>query len=244
MTSPVVVYLFDIDGTLLLSGGGGARALDQVFRQRFGIERAMERINPGGKTDMAILEEVFAERLGRAPTADEIDELIALYLPRLRDELTLARNFRLMPSVVEALDFLGGLAPAVTLGLATGNVREAARLKLERAGLWPRFAVGGFGCDHRERSRLVARAIERACAHCGVEALPPRDVVVVGDTPLDVEAARACGVRVVAVATGMFTRAELAASEPDALLDTLAELPAWHMREYSPAGAQSPDARA
>jgi phosphoglycolate phosphatase-like HAD superfamily hydrolase len=229
-----MLYLFDIDGTLLLSGGGSSRALDRVFQQRFGVERAMEAIRPGGKTDAIIIEEVFAARLGRAPTAAELDEVIALYLPLLRAELGgEAPNFRLMPSVVEALDFLAALVPGVILGLATGNVREAARIKLERAGLWPRFAVGGFGCDHRDRPRLVARAIERACEHAGVAALAPEEIVVIGDTPFDVEAARACGVRAVAVATGTATRADLAACAPDALLGTLAELPAWHAREFA-----------
>ena len=228
-----MLYLFDIDGTLLLSGGAGARALDRAFRERFGLEGAMEQIRPGGKTDPIILEEIFATRLGRAPAAAELDEVLALYLSFLPTELGDAPGFRLMPSVVDALDFLAALAPGVVLGLATGNVREAARIKLERADLWARFAIGGFGCDHRERGLLVARAIERACAHAGVTALAPDQVVVVGDTPLDVEAARACGVRAVAVATGTATRAQLAACSPDALLDTLAELPAWHRREFT-----------
>jgi phosphoglycolate phosphatase len=228
-----VLYLFDIDGTLLLSGGGGMRALDRAFRDRFGIDGAMGSVLPGGKTDPIILEEIFALRLGRSPMAAELDEIITLYIPLLQVELVETPNFQVMPSVVEALDFLAALDPAVILGLATGNVREAARLKLERAGLWPRFAVGGFGCDHRERGRLVARAIERACAHVQVESLAPDRIVVVGDTPFDIAAARACGVRAVAVATGRPTRDELLACEPDVVLDTLAELPAWHTREFA-----------
>jgi phosphoglycolate phosphatase len=228
-----MLYLFDIDGTLLLSGGAGARALDRAFHRRFGFEGAMAVVNPSGKTDTIILEEVFASRLSRAPSTDELDEILALYLPLLEAELSDAPNFRLMPSVVEVLDFLAGLSPGVILGLATGNVREAARIKLERAGLWSRFALGGFGCDHRDRARLVERAIERACDHAGVGALPPDQIVVVGDTPLDVGAARACGVRAVAVATGSASRAVLEECAPDAVLDTLAELPVWHAREFA-----------
>jgi phosphoglycolate phosphatase len=227
-----MLYLFDIDGTLLLSGGAGSRALDRAFQQRFGVSGAMSRVNPSGKTDTLILEEAFAHALSRAPTLAELDEMIALYLPLLAAELGAASNFRVMPSAVETLDFLAGHGSAVILGLATGNVREAARLKLERAGLWPRFALGGFGCDHRERPRLVECAIERACAHAGVPALDPDQVVVVGDTPLDIAAARACGVRAIAVATGFATRSDLAACAPDALLDTLAELPAWHTARF------------
>jgi phosphoglycolate phosphatase len=227
-----MLYLFDIDGTLLLSGGAGMRALERAFQDRFGLAGAMVSVKPGGKTDPLILEEMFAAGLGRAPTAAEMDEIIALYLPLLQAEMKIAPGFRLMPSVVETLDFLDGLDGAVIVGLATGNVREAARIKLDRAGLWPRFAVGGFGCDHRERARLVARAIERACVHAGVDALPPEQVVVVGDTPFDVLAARACGAIAVAVATGTASRAELAACNPDILLDTLAELPAWHAAQF------------
>jgi phosphoglycolate phosphatase-like HAD superfamily hydrolase len=227
-----MLYLFDIDGTLLLSGGAGMRALEQVFQDRFGLAGAMASVQPGGKTDPLILEEMFAAGLGRPPTAAELDEIIALYLPLLQAEMTDAPNFRIMPSVIETLDYLDGLGAAVTVGLATGNVREAARIKLERAGLWPRFAVGGFGCDHRERARLVARAIERACVHRGVDALPPEQVVVVGDTPFDVQAARACGARAVAVATGTASREELRACSPDVLLDTLAGLPAWHAAQF------------
>ena len=227
-----MLYLFDIDGTLLLSGGAGMRALERAFQDRFGLAGAMASIQPGGKTDSIILEEMFAAGLGRAPTAAEMDEIIALYLPLLQAEMTVASGFRLMPSVVETLDYLDGLGAEVIVGLATGNVREAARIKLERAGLWPRFAIGGFGCDHRDRARLVARAIERACVHAGVDALAPDQVVVVGDTPFDVQAARACGARAVAVATGTASRADLASCRPDILLDTLAELPAWHAAQF------------
>ena len=216
-----MLYLFDIDGTLLLSGGAGARALDGAFAARFGMAGAMEGVQLGGKTDPNIVEEVFVARLGRAPTGPEIDDLLDLYLPRLRAELAAATSFRLMPAVIETLDHLAGQA-GVRIGLATGNIRAGAQAKLERAGLWHRFELGGFACDHRDRHRLVARAIERAGA------VSPDEVVVVGDTPFDVAAARACGARVLAVATGSVGRDALAACDPDAVFDTLAELPAWH----------------
>ncbi len=222
-----MLYLFDIDGTLLLSGGAGARALEGAFAARFGIAGAMAGVQLGGKTDPNIVEEVFLARLGRRPTAQEIDDILDLYLPLLRAELAAAANFRLMPSVVETLDHLAGL-DGVRIGLATGNIRAGAQAKLERAGLWHRFELGGFACDHRDRDRLVARAIERAGA------VSPDRVVVVGDTPFDIAAARACGARVLAVATGSVTRDALAACQPDAVFDTLAELPAWHDRAVAP----------
>lgn len=219
----MILYLFDIDGTLLLSGGAGSRALDRVFADLHGLEGAMDAIRPGGKTDPLILEEVFVTRLGRRPTAAEIEEILARYVPLLERELAESAGFHLMPAVVETLDFLS-TAGAVLLGLATGNVRAAARAKLERADLWHRFALGGFGCDHRDRHRLVARAVERAAEH----APRPEQVVVVGDTPFDVSAAHACGATAIAVATGSVSRSELEATGADVVFDTLAELPAWH----------------
>jgi phosphoglycolate phosphatase len=232
-----VLYLFDIDGTLLLSGGAGARALERAFAARHGIDGAMAEVQLGGKTDPNIVEEVFVARLGRRPAAGEIDEVLDLYLEFLRAELADAPTFRLMPAVIETLDHLAA-QPGVRIGLATGNIRKGAQAKLERAGLWHRFELGGFACDHRDRDRLVARAIERAGA------LAPHEVVVVGDTPFDIAAARACGVRVIAVATGSVARDALAACEPDAVFDTLAELPAWHAnhvaRRSGPKNSDSP----
>ena len=232
-----MLYLFDIDGTLLLSGGAGARALERAFAARHGIDGAMAEVHLGGKTDPNIVEEVFVARLGRRPTAAEIDEVLELYLEFLRAELADAPSFRLMPAVVETLDHLAA-QPGVRIGLATGNIKKGAQAKLERAGLWHRFELGGFACDHRDRDRLVARAIERAGATVADE------VVVVGDTPFDIAAARACGARVIAVATGSVAKDALAACAPDAVFDTLAELPAWHAdqvaRRSGPNNSDSP----
>lgn len=225
-----MLYLFDIDGTLLLTGGAGAVALEQAFMTHYGVAGAMRGVSPGGKTDPLIIGEMFERSLGRAPSDDEIARVLAAYLPLLRQAVATSTAYRLMPSVHEALDFLAA-DDAVCLALATGNIRAAAQIKLDRAGLWERFAVGGFGCDSADRGLLVARAIERARSHTG--AAHDRDqIVVVGDTPRDVHAARACGVRVLAVATGTASRAELSAAQPDAVFDTLAELPAWHARQH------------
>jgi phosphoglycolate phosphatase len=226
-----MLYLFDIDGTLLLTGGAGSMALDQVFLTHYGIARAMRGVSPGGKTDPLIIAEMFERHLGRAPGEDEIARVIDAYLPLLRDAVAASTAYRLMPAVHEALDFLAADS-AVCLALATGNVRAAAQIKLDRAGLWQRFALGGFGCDSADRGALVARAIERAREHTGV-AHERDEIVVVGDTPRDVHAARACGVRVLAVATGSASREELTAEQPDAVFDTLAELPRWH-RQHRP----------
>ena len=221
-----VLYLFDIDGTILLAGGAGSRALNRVFAERHGVPGAFEGIQPGGKTDPGIVGEMFANALGREPSREEVDEILTAYVPVVREEIARADRFRMMPAVVETLDFLA-VQEGVLLGIATGNIRGSARAKLEHLGLWHRFAVGGYGDDCPDRPGLIERAIERACAHAGEE-IPRSAIVVVGDTPRDVTAARACGVRAVAVATGPSDRAVLEASKPDALFDTLAELPDWH----------------
>jgi len=221
-----LLYLFDIDGTLLLSGGAGARALNRLFAERHRVDGAMDHVHPGGKTDPGIVVEIFLNTLGREPTVLEVEEILTDYVPLLREEVARAERFRLMPAVVETLDFLGQ-QEGVLLALATGNIRGGARAKLEHADLWSRFATGGFGDDASDRPGLVEQAIQRACSHAG-QPIPRDKIVVVGDTPLDVAAARACGVRVITVATGPADRASLEAANPDAVLDTLAELPAWH----------------
>lgn len=221
----IVLFLFDIDGTILLSGGAGARAIDRLFAAHHGIDGAMDGISPAGKTDPLIFAEVFEGRLGRPPRPGEVDRLLAAYVPLLREELARSPRFRLMPRVVEALDHLASV-PGALLGLATGNVKGAARAKLERAALWDRFTIGGFGCDHADRAVLVARAIERG-ARAARRDLAPDEVVVIGDTPRDVEAARACGARAVAVATGPGGHAGLAEAGPDVLLDDLGGLAGW-----------------
>ena len=218
-----ILYLFDVDGTLLRAGGAGSRAIDEVFRARYGLDRAMDGIDPGGRTDPWILGEIFTAKLGRAPADGEIDAVLADYVPALVRALAAAPQFRVLPHVVEVLDWLGARG-GVHLGVATGNVEPGARAKLDRGGLGDRFAFGGYGCDSAVRAELVARAIARGVAVAG----SAERVVVVGDTVHDVAAARACGAHVVAVATGTQSRAALEAAAPDAVMDTLEGLPDWH----------------
>ena len=220
-----MLYLFDIDGTLLLTGGAGALALDQAFESLYGLARVMDRVNPAGKTDLLILAEIFAHHLRRKPAPDEITRIFTTYVPLLQQAVARSVGYRLMPAAIETLDFLA--ANGAHLALATGNTRDAARAKLDRAGLWERFPVGGFGDDHEDRTILVQHAIERsrayACQHFACE-----QIAVVGDTPFDIRAAQACGAIAVGVATGSVSRAALEAAGADAVFDTLAELPAWH----------------
>jgi phosphoglycolate phosphatase-like HAD superfamily hydrolase len=224
----VILYLFDIDGTLLRAGGAGSRALDRVVESRYGIRSAMRGIDAGGKTDPWILEEMFAARLGRAPAAHEIDAVLDAYVPILAEECATGERFRVLDGAFEVTAWLA--ARGCTIGLATGNILAGAQVKLLRAGLWERFAFGGYGSDSAMRAELVAIAIARGEAHAGAKAT---QVVVVGDTMHDVRAAKACEALCVAVTTGTEPRSALEAGGADVVLDSLHELPAWHEERFS-----------
>ena len=216
----MILYLFDIDGTLLHAHGSGRGSFDEVFAERHGVADASAGIRYGGKTDPAIVDEIFAARLGRAPTADERAAFLDAYVPRLR--MRLAREgVEVIAGVAEALQFLAGRA-GVRLGVATGNIRAGAEAKLAAAGLADRFELGGYGCDSPVRAELVAAAIRRAGN--------VRDVIVVGDTIHDIAAARACKATACAVATGADPADKLA--HADVVLGSLAELPAWHAARF------------
>jgi phosphoglycolate phosphatase len=217
-----VLYLFDIDGTLLHAAGSGRSAFDAVMADLHGIANASEGIRYGGKTDHAIIDELFVARLGRRSTQAERDAFIDAYIPKLH-ELLARLGVEVLAGVVDSLRYLQ--TQPVRLGVATGNVRRGADAKLGAAGLAQWFDCGGYGCDSVVRSELVARAIER-----GREGHDVREVVVVGDTIHDISAARACGATVVAVATGADSAAAL--SHADAVLQTMAELPAWHAARF------------
>lgn len=223
------MYLFDIDGTLLLSGGAGTRVINQVFFERFGVNGVMDTVSPSGKTDEVIFQECARMGLSRELTSQEFEELLADYIPRMRVELEASEGFHLMPHVEACLEFLAGSQRF--LGIATGNVEEAAMAKLARAGLRERFHFGGYASDSAVRSELVAVAIERGRAMLD-RSIDPQEFVVVGDTVYDIEAAHACGARVVAVATGHVSSEKLEAAKPDALFETLEELPAWHSSHF------------
>lgn len=213
----MILYLFDIDGTLLDAHGSGRGAFDEVMAELHGVTNASAGIRYGGKTDHAIVDEIFRARLGRAAEEAERAAFLAAYVPKLEAKLS-ANGVVVLDGAVEALDHLAGKA---RLGVATGNIREGAEAKLAAAGLAGRFELGGYGCDAIVRAELVARAIER-----GRESGEVSEVIVVGDTIHDISAARACGATVCAVATGSDSAEQLA--HADVVFRSLAELPAWH----------------
>lgn len=210
------VLLFDVDGTLVSTGGAGRRAMERAFVARRGTADALT-FSFGGMTDRSIARRGLDD--GLAPvTDDEIDRLLAVYLTHLADELPASRGFVVHDGVVDLLDATARAGVAV--GLGTGNVRDGARLKLGHAGLFDRFSFGGFGCDHEDRAALLAVGRDRGAGALGAAPSSCR-VVVIGDTPRDVAAARAIGAEVVAVATGGTSAPSLQACAPDLLVDAL-----------------------
>lgn len=212
------VLLFDVDGTLMDSGGAGRRAIERAFDARYGRADACASIRFGGMTDLAIMREALVA-IGESVTSEVTAELLAIYLRCLEDELARAEDCVVYPGVHEVLVAVRSWGAAV--GLGTGNVREGARLKLSRVGLYHRFAFGGFGCDHELRAEVLRAGAERGAAIAGAPVAECR-VVVIGDTPKDIAAARAIGAQCLAVATGSFDRGALAAHDPTWVFDTLA----------------------
>jgi phosphoglycolate phosphatase-like HAD superfamily hydrolase len=223
----VILYLFDIDGTLLHAHGSGRGAFDAVMHEHHGIADASDGIRYGGKTDPAIIDEIYQARLGRRATPAEHAQFIASYLPRLQAMLA-EQGVEVLDGVLETLQFLAARPDTVSLGVATGNVREGALAKLVAAGLDRWFQWGGYGCDSHVRAELVAKAIERGRALYGDRV---RDIIVVGDTIHDISAARACNATVIAVATGADPADKLA--HADAVFASMRELPAWHLARFT-----------
>jgi phosphoglycolate phosphatase-like HAD superfamily hydrolase len=213
------VCLFDIDGTLLSSGGAGKAALEEGLAEEFGIRGTMDQLVLSGRTDTAIVGDLL--RLsGLADSAENRARLSAGYLRHLPGCLSRCAG-RVLPGVQALLNLLRTRTDVV-VGLLTGNIRAGARLKLGHYGLFEHFAFGGFGDGHHHRDDVAREALGEVHRHLG-KGIDPDRVWVIGDTPHDVTCARAIGARAVAVVTGWHDRAELAGCNPDLLLDDLSD---------------------
>jgi phosphoglycolate phosphatase-like HAD superfamily hydrolase len=218
---PKLVF-FDIDGTLVLTGGAGLRAMNRACHDLIGHEEVLAGIPVAGRTDWIILQDALA-RVGRSLDPGLFAQLRETYVSHLRDEILEAgKGFNgALPGVPALLE---ALAPRedVFLGLVTGNFQASAQIKLERYDLWRYFRCGAYGDDSSDRNALVPVAIERA-GDCGLAAVAPADVLVIGDTPHDVACARAARATPVGVATGGFTADELRACGAEIVFDTFGD---------------------
>ena len=204
--------LFDIDGTLLVTGGAGAVAWQRAFREMHGIEANIDEHTHAGMTDPEIAAIVFREVIGREGSAAERAEAIAGYLAHLEQAVEESQGYRVMPGIEELLPRLAG--EGILLGIVTGNIEAAAHIKLARGNLNRFFSFGGYGSDSSDRTELTKAAVERGGQIAG-KPLDPATTIAVGDTPRDVSAGHGAGLRVVGVATGKYTVAELQQAEAD-----------------------------
>lgn len=214
----MITCLFDVDGTLLASGGAGKAAIETALCEEFGVAICVQ-VPYSGRTDRAIARDLFRHH-GVAETPENWQRLQDGYLRRLPESLR-RHNGRILPGVAQLLQHLRQ-RPDVAVGLLTGNVRAGARVKLGHFGLYEHFAFGGFGDEHFDRDEVAHEALRVARQCVGPHCVTER-VWVIGDTPLDVQCARAIGARVVAVATGLHTTEQLAACDPDLVLRDLSD---------------------
>ncbi len=214
---PRLVWLFDVDGTLLLTDGAAREAFAGAVLDRFGIADDLRDIGFAGRTEPLILADILRKHGRGLPAAEEAAFWNAVF-DRMERTLVPPRG-RLLPGVEPLMDRMAA-EPGWVLGLLTGNMTQMARIKLERFGLADRFRFGTFGEEGEDRDALARLAVERARRLYGV---PASRCVVVGDTEHDITCARAAGALAVAVATGGRRRDELSAHRPDLALDDFSD---------------------
>lgn len=220
MTRRPTIVLFDVDGTLVTTGGAGRRAIEHAFEVFAGRRDATEGLKFGGMTDRGIAR-YGLERIGRVADEATFEAFFACYLGVLGDEVARAQGYRTLPGVVEIVDALEHEAH-LAVGLGTGNLEQGAMVKLARVGLDVRFPFGGYGSDSEDRGELLLAGAKRGAARLG-RPLEACRVVVVGDTPRDVAAARAIGAECLGVATGGADADTLSSAAPDVLVRDLTD---------------------
>jgi phosphoglycolate phosphatase len=199
---PIKTVLWDIDGTLLVTGGAGAVAWQRAFEEQWGVEANIEEHTQAGMTDPEIAAIIFREVIGREGTDQERAAAIAGYLAHLEDAVNESSGYRIMAGIEETLPRLA--EQGVLQGIVTGNVEAAAHIKLARGNLNRFFQFGGYGSDSSDRTEVTKKALERGAAVLG-SPLDPSQAISVGDTPRDISAGHTAGIRVVGVATGAYT---------------------------------------
>lgn len=204
--SDLHAVLFDIDGTLLVTGGAGGAAWQRAFDELYGVDADIDDHTTAGMTDPEIAAIVFREVIGHEGSAAERSRAIGCYLKHLPETVAESSGYRLMPGIEALLPEL--IERGLLLGLVTGNIEAAAHIKLARGGLNRFFSFGGYGSDSADRTEVTEAALRRALLVSG-GALGDGGCIAVGDTPRDVRAAHGAGIRVVGVATGSYTVEQL-----------------------------------
>lgn len=214
------LLLFDIDGTLINSGGAGIEALKRALKERFKIEDDLHDIEIAGMTDSGIVTSILEKHMIER-TPENIAAFLDSYVHFLSKELPL-RKGKLLPGILDLLKKLKG-RKQVVLGLLTGNLSRGAELKLGHYGVWHFFEFGAFADDHHDRNELGAFARKRAKEKHGRE-FSAAEIDVIGDTPRDIACGKALGARTIAVATGSWSSEKLAKHNPDILIDDFSDV--------------------
>ncbi|HVA21839.1 MAG TPA: HAD family hydrolase [Candidatus Micrarchaeia archaeon] len=214
-----LAILFDIDGTLIISGGAGAASWRLAFDDLYGIPADIGAFTDTGMTDPEVGRKTFEAVLHRDPEGAEFATLLERRLFHLRQTVAASEAYRVLDGVAELLPDL--IAKGYLLGLVTGNLEAAAHIKLHRGTLNRYFAFGGYGSDSSDRAEVTRTALRRASLVYGEE-LDPGRCLVVGDTPHDADAAHAAGVACVGVASHTFDAEQLRASKADWVIESLA----------------------
>jgi phosphoglycolate phosphatase-like HAD superfamily hydrolase len=223
------VILFDIDGTLIRVGGAGRRGLNRAAYNLYGKRGVFREHSLAGRTDLWNFTEAVRRATGKEPSRREVERLHEEYLRLLPGFVRRAwdsGSYRVIPGIKRLLRRLSR-ERGVLLGLGTGNMERGARIKLEPSGLNAYFPFGGFGSDSFHRHALLRKAVQRARRLSGGAPISAKDVTVVGDTPLDVQAGRKAGYRTIGVGTGFAAWEDLSASEPDHLARDFKDADRW-----------------
>jgi phosphoglycolate phosphatase-like HAD superfamily hydrolase len=215
------LVLFDVDGTLVHTGGAGVKAFARAFASEFGVPDGTQRLKFAGRTDVSLVREFFTlERI--EPSTENFVRFFASYLRWLQQIIPDCKGGACR-GVLEFYGALRALPEPPLTGLLTGNIKDGARIKLERYNLWDKFPFGGFADDHEDRDQIAAVALRRGHQEFGRE-LQKDEVLVIGDTPLDIRCGRAIGAKVLAVATGGAPLEELERHKPDWAVPDLTHL--------------------
>jgi phosphoglycolate phosphatase len=212
--------LFDIDGTLIDTGGSSDRAWHRAFKELQNVDVDVPAVTGKGVPDPQVGRVVFEKAIGREPTDEEAEALMRKRLDYLPEEVETSKGFVVKDGAVELLEKL--IDDGILLGLTTGNVEEAAHIKLARANLNRFFSFGGYGSDSPDRTELTKKALERAELVSG-DSLDLKRCFSCGDTPRDVEAGHGAGIRVCGVATGEYSVEQLLEAGADAAVKSLRE---------------------
>ena len=217
----VKLVLFDIDGTLIRSGGAGVRAFEKTFTEIFGLKDATKQMKFAGRTDVSLVREAF--RLFDVDPSEGNFRRFFEHYPKFLDELLHTSVGGVCEGITRMIEELKRVPEKPMLGLLTGNVRRGAELKLSYYKLWHHFTTGAFADDHEDRNCIAGVAKQRGEELVGRE-LRGEEIVVIGDTPLDILCGQSIGARVLAVGTGEFGRAELAKTNPTWAVDHVGQI--------------------